>query len=70
MSDPNKNLGKWMLRQVLELKKGQLLTYQYLCEMGIDSVRISKLSENDYKIDFAPIGSYENFKAGYFNEKI
>jgi hypothetical protein len=63
MSDPNKELGKWILRDVLDLKEGELLTYEKLANLNIDSVRIDKISERSYLINFAKIGSYENFIA-------
>ncbi|MGL4983034.1 MAG: hypothetical protein ACRC4W_09345, partial [Treponemataceae bacterium] len=43
MSNPNKDLGKWILRKVLQLKEGELVTYQKLEALGIDSVRIDKI---------------------------
>lgn len=52
MSDPNKALGKWLLRDVLNLKEGQLLTYNYLLEVGIDSVVFKKEGEGMYSVDF------------------
>lgn len=51
MSDPNKALGKWILRDVLNLKKGQLLTYDYLLKVGIDSVKFVK-DPNGFSVDF------------------
>jgi len=61
MSNPNKALGKWLLRDVLNLKTGELLTYEKLETIGIDSVRIDKIDEENYEINFASIGSYESF---------
>ncbi|WP_237201413.1 restriction endonuclease PLD domain-containing protein [Rothia nasimurium] len=63
-SDPNKALGKWILREVLELQEGKLVTIQMLEERGIDSVRISKHSSGMYSMNFAEIGSYEDFISG------
>jgi len=65
MSYSNKELGKWILRDVLQLPEGKLLTYEMLQELGIDSVKIDKYSDNSYKINFAQIDSYENFILGY-----
>lgn len=65
MSNPNSSLGKWLLRDVFKLKHGELLTYSFLRKMGIDSVKIEKLSENSYKINFALLGSYENWMIDY-----
>jgi len=62
MSNPNKALGKWLLRDVLKLPEGELVTRKILDEAGIDSVRIEKIGEREYKIDFASTGAYEKFR--------
>lgn len=51
MSDPNKDLGKWLLREVLQLRPGEVLTYNKLLEIGIDSVIFTKRFDI-YSIDF------------------
>lgn len=61
MSNPNKALGQWLLRDVLNLKEGQVITYDMLEDLGIDSVRIEKIEELKYKISFAKVGTYEEF---------
>lgn len=61
MTNPNKALSDWLLRDILKLKEGELLTYAKLKILGIDSVRITKLSDKNYKIDFAKTGSFEEF---------
>lgn len=61
MSNPNKILGEWLLRNVFELQEGTLITYQMLEMFGIDSVIFTKESELNYSIDFAEIGTYEEF---------
>lgn len=65
MTNPNKDLGKWILRKVLKLEEGEILTYTKLLELGIDSVKISQINisgeELVYSIDFCPIGSYDEF---------
>lgn len=62
MSYSNRELGKWILRDVLGLKEGELLTYERLQILGIDSVRIDKISNFEFEINFAKIGSYEEFR--------
>ena len=64
MSYSNKALGKWILRDVLSLNVGELVTYQKLQVIGIDAVRIDKFSDGTYSINFAAINSYENFVNG------
>lgn len=61
MSNPNLELGKWLLREVMNLKEKELLTYEKLQVIGIDSVEVYKISEKEYKIDFRPMGTYDDF---------
>lgn len=62
MSYSNRELGQWILRDVLKLKEEELLTYKRLQILGIDSVRIDKIDNSNFEINFARIGSYEQFK--------
>ncbi len=62
MTNPNADLGKWLLRDVLNLKEGELLTYDKLQNIGLDTVVIYKVDNEHYDIDFARIGSYEKFE--------
>lgn len=64
MTNPNTDLGEWILRQVMNLNEGEILTYARLEELGIDSVVIYKEENNMYSIDFTKIGSYDEFKEG------
>ena len=61
MSNPNLALGKWLLRTVMNLKEGELLTYSRLEELGLDSVVVYKENEQLYSINFTEIGSYDDF---------
>jgi len=61
MSNPNLALGNWLLRTVMDLAEGELLTYDRLEELGLDSVVLYKQSQGTYTIDFTGIGSYDNF---------
>lgn len=62
MTNPNKALGKWLLRDVMNLGERELLTYEMLEGLDIDSVIVTKQSENKFKIDFREVGTYDNFK--------
>ena len=64
MTNPNTALGEWILRQVMKLNEGEILTYGRLEELGIDSVVIYKEGSNTYSINFTKIGSYDEFKEG------
>lgn len=61
MSNPNQALGKWILRTVMNLKEGELLTYEKLEQLGLDSVVIYKEAPLKYSINFTQIGSYDMF---------
>lgn len=61
MSNPNSALGQWILRDVLGLEEGELLTYQKLEEIGIDTVEIAKFPDNTYDINFKQLGTYQEF---------
>jgi len=63
MTKKNKKLGKLILRDGLKLKEGELVTYEKLTLLGCDSVRIEKLDQDLFKIDFAKLSSYEIFKS-------
>jgi len=61
MTNPNKAISDWLLRNILHLKEGELATIEKLDELGFDSVRITKMESHKFKIDIAPTGSYEKF---------
>lgn len=62
MSNPNKALGKWLLRDVLNLREKELLTNETLNEIGLDSVVIYKIGKSKYEINFTKTGTFESFK--------
>lgn len=59
----NKKLGKLILRDGLNLKEGKLATYDKLQLLGIDSVRIDKINNSQFEINFSKTGSYEEFRS-------
>lgn len=61
MSNPNKDLGLWILRDILKIPEGTLVTYSMLEEIGIDSVEIRKIDIENYEIDFKKLNSYDEF---------
>lgn len=63
MSNPNDKLGKWILRDILKINRGELVTYDKLEEMDLDAVVVYKVDNDTYDIDFAKTGSYESFLA-------
>lgn len=61
MTNPNSALANWLLRQLLNLREGEIATKERLELMDCDSVMITKIGENQYKINKAKFGSYESF---------
>jgi hypothetical protein len=47
---------------VLKLGEGELVTYQHLQAIGIDTVQIDKFEDGTYEINFKGLGTYETFK--------
>lgn len=69
MSDPNKALGKWILRDVLHIDYGTLVTKEMLDIIGIDSIKLTKISDELYTLDFLEQGSFKKFKATLFSNE-
>ncbi len=61
MSKHNADLGEWLLADVFKTYARSPITYDTLEKYGIDAVEITKNGEDDYSINFAKIGSYEQF---------
>ena len=61
MSNPNKALGKWLLRDVLNIEPKTVITYEMLVRYDIDSVIFTKIADKRYSIDFSCPGTYEEF---------
>lgn len=62
MSNPNEDLGKWLLRDVLSLTENELVTYEKLENIGIDTVQLNKFEDETYEINFKGLGTYETYK--------
>lgn len=62
MSNPNKELGNWILRKVLRLKPDTLVTRDILNKAGFDSLVVYKNSELDYSIDVCYSESYSDYQ--------
>ncbi len=61
MSNPNKELGQWILQEILKIPEGSMVTYDMLLDAGIDSVEIRKINNQNYEIDFKKVNSYYDF---------
>lgn len=60
-SNPLTALGSWILREVLNILPGTLVTRSMLNTIGIDSVKLSKVSDTEFLLDFTETGTYEEF---------
>jgi len=60
MSNPNKALGEWILRDLLKQPENIIITYDLLLSVGVDSVSFEKIGDK-YYLDFVEIGGYEEF---------
>ncbi|MES2805042.1 MAG: NgoFVII family restriction endonuclease [Bacteroidota bacterium] len=61
MSKPNKDLGQWILQEILKIPEGEKVTYEMLLDAGIDSVEVRKIDKQNYEIDFKKVNSYYDF---------
>ena len=65
MSNPNNLLGKWILRDILNLPVGTLVTRELLDMIGIDSIKLIKIDYNKYEMQFLRTGRFEIFEKLY-----
>ena len=65
MSNPNTDLGEWLIDDVLRLPDDKIVTYEILLTIGTDSVEISKINEYTFAINFKKTGAYDNFRAKF-----
>ena len=61
MSNPNKALGKWLLRDVLRIPVGQIVTREMLDISGFDSLIIIKESEGVYRLELSREAHYRDY---------
>lgn len=62
MSNPNKDLGKWILRKILKLKENELVTIKLLDKLGFDSLIVYKHDETNFSINVSYSESYSSGK--------
>lgn len=62
MSKPNKALGQWLIDDVLKVKSGNIVTYDLLENVGVDTVEIRKVNDGKFEIDFKQTGTYSSFE--------
>lgn len=65
MTNPNRALGRWILRDVLQVQPHELVTYDHLKRRGVDSVEIIKHGDREFEIAFKKLGTYQSFYTKY-----
>ncbi|MCC0730818.1 NgoFVII family restriction endonuclease [Clostridioides sp. ZZV14-6048] len=61
-TNPQGALGEWILSDVLGLKNREVVTWELLDNLGIDSIKIIKQDDKHFRITVAETGAYEKFK--------
>ncbi len=62
-TNPQSALGEWILKDVLGIKnREEKVTLELLNELGIDSLKITKIDNKHFKITVAETNAYEKFK--------
>lgn len=61
-TNPQGALGEWILKDVLGLENREVVTWELLDRLGIDSLKITKLNDKKFKVTVAETGAYEKFK--------
>jgi hypothetical protein len=65
MSSPNKDLGHWLLRDVLNVPPDKVVTYDDLERINVDTVEITKQDTRTFIINFKELGTYSDFERQY-----
>ena len=65
MTNPNRALGQWILRDVLQVQPHELVTYDHLKRRGVDSVEIIKHGDREFEVAFKKLGAYQDFHTKY-----
>lgn len=61
-TNPQSELGKWILHDVLGLEAKELLTMEILIKLGVDSLKITKIDHQNFKIELAETYAFEKWK--------
>ena len=62
MTNPNKDLSNWLLRNVFQVKENELVTIEKMEKLGFDSVIVYKDKDGNFSIDKAKLNSFEEFE--------
>ncbi|WP_311749277.1 hypothetical protein [Proteus terrae] len=61
-TNPQSDLGHWLLRDILRLDYGTVLTMDMLNRKEIDSVKITKIDNSNFRIEIAQFNAFRNWK--------
>lgn len=68
-TSPQSALGEWIIKDVLGLENREdKVTIELLNELGIDSLKITKINDKKFKITVAETNAYEKFKIQNMNK--
>lgn len=62
MSNPQSDLGEWLLRDCLELLNYQVATFEHLNKNNVHSVKIEKIDNTHFNISVANLEEFTKFK--------
>lgn len=66
-TNPQSFLGKWILKDTFGLEARKLVTMEDLYKFGVDSLKITKIDNNNFKIELADTYAYEQWKVDVFS---
>lgn len=69
-TSPQGALGEWILKDVLGLENREIVTWELLDNLGIDSLKVTKIDDKHFTITVAETGAYEKFKLNYKEKMI
>lgn len=61
-TNPQSVLGKWILHDILGLQARELLTMDHLIRLGVDSLKVTKIDNQNFKIELAETYAFEKWK--------
>lgn len=61
-TNPQSVLGKWILHDVLGLRERELLTKDHLIKLGVDSLKVTKIDDENFTIELAETYAFEKWK--------
>jgi len=61
-TNPQNILGRWILHDVLGLQPRELLTMDHLIKLGVDSLQVTRIDNENFEIELAETNAFESWK--------